>query len=100
MGVSRKRGPGKHQQILPACIFKDQLSRVCMCMYLLLEELASSCCCPHGAAMQSVCQHPPPVFVSTHTVLTPDGQSLLPGHIDQRHTHHLLAHLPQLAAQA
>lgn len=65
-------------------------------MYLF-GELECCCGCPHSAAMKSVGQHSSPIFISTHDVLTTDGQSLLPGHIDQGHTDQLLTHLSDLA---
>lgn len=57
---------------------------VLLCADLLFEELVSGCGCPHGAAMKRACQQPPPVFVCVHVALAPDGQSLFPGHVDQR----------------
>lgn len=54
----------------------------------------------HTAAIQRLCQQPPPLLLDAHAQLTPDGQGTLPGHIDQRHTQKPLPHLIHQATEA
>lgn len=71
-----------------------------MCVYLLSEELLYGRGLPHAAATQRVRQDPPALLGGAHAVLTPHGQRSLPGRVDQRQAHHLLARLLHPAAQA
>lgn len=53
------------------CLHKQRCA-LCPCCYLF-EELVSSGFCSHTATVQGMCQCSPPLFFSTHAILTPDG---------------------------